>query len=386
MGRSRVSPRHILFVTGSRGEWGYVRPILRRIESHDGLRHSLVVTNMHLLPEFGASRREIAADGFEIDQEIFMALDGFTGVSMAKSLGVFLASVADTFARLRPDLGLLAGARGEQLMTAIAAAHVNVPIAHVQAGEVSGNVDGQTRHALARYAHIHFAANEDAAERLARSGEEPFRIHTVGAPQLDELIAETPADREELARRYHLDPARPIILVVQHPVTEQARLAGEQMAETLAAAAALGEQAVLIYPNNDAGSAELRSEIDAARGPWLHVERNLPRREYAGLLREAAVMVGNSSSGVIEAPSFGLPAVNVGRRQEGRLQAANVVNVPHERDAILAALRRAITPEFRASLDGAANPYGDGRASERIVDVLAEVPLDESLLYKRLTY
>jgi UDP-hydrolysing UDP-N-acetyl-D-glucosamine 2-epimerase len=341
---------------------------------------------MHLLPEFGASRREIAADGFEVDQDIFMALDGFTGVSMAKSLGVFLTSVADTFARLEPDIVLLAGDRGEQLMTAIAAAHVNVPVAHVQAGEVSGNVDGQTRHALARYAHIHFAANEDAAERLTRSGEEPFRIHTVGAPQLDELIAEEPVGREELARRYHLDPARPIVLVVQHPVTEQARLAGEQMAETLAAAAALGEQAVLIYPNNDAGSAELRTQIDAARSPWLHVERNVPRREYAGLLREAAVMVGNSSSGVIEAPSFGLPAVNVGRRQEGRLQAANVINAPHERQAILAALQRAVSPEFRANLDGVANPYGDGRASERIVEVLADVPLDERLLYKRLTY
>jgi len=381
-----VTKRHVLFVTGSRGEWGYIRPILRRIETHDDLCHSLVVTNMHLLPEFGTSRREITADGFEIDQEIFMALDGFTGVSMAKSLGVFLASVADTLARLEPDLVLLAGDRGEQLMTAIAAAHVNIPVAHVQAGELSGNVDGQTRHALARYAHIHFAANDDAAQRLARSGEELFRIHKVGAPQLDELVAEEPAGLEELAHRFHLDPTKPIVLVVQHPVTEQARRAGEQMAETLAAASALGEQAVLIYPNNDAGSTELRAQIDAARGPWLRVERNVPRHEYVSLLRHSAVLVGNSSSGVIEAPSFRLPVVNVGRRQKGRLLAANVINVPHERDAILGALRRATSPEFRASLDGLVNPYGDGRASERIVDILANIPLDERLLYKRLTY
>lgn len=378
--------RHVVFVTGSRGEWGYIRPILRLIDQDDRLRHSLVVTNMHLLPEFGSSHREILADGFAVEQEIYMALDGFTGASMSKSLGVFLTSITDTIARLEPDVVLLAGDRGEQLMAAIAAAHMNVPVAHVQAGELSGNVDGQTRHALARYAHLHFASNDDAAERLRRSGEEEFRIHTVGAPQLDELIAEEPASPAELARRFHLDPVRPLVLIVQHPVTEQARLAGEQIAATLAAVAELGEQAVLIYPNNDAGSSELRAHVDAARAPWLHVERNVPRREYAGLLRHAAAIVGNSSSGIIEAPSFALPAVNVGRRQVGRMQARNVINVGHEEAEILTALRRAVSPEFRASLGGLENPYGDGQASQRIVTALAEVPMDERLLYKRLTY
>jgi UDP-hydrolysing UDP-N-acetyl-D-glucosamine 2-epimerase len=381
-----VPERHVLFVTGSRGEWGYIRPILRLIEADDRLRHSLVATNMHLLPEFGASRREIAADGFELDQEIYMALDGFTGISMAKSLGVFLASISDTIARLEPDLVLLAGDRGEQLMTAIAAAHVNVPVAHVQAGEVSGNVDGQTRHAIARYAHIHFASNEDAAERLRRTGEEEFRIHTVGAPQLDELIAEEPAGAAELAARFHVDPEEPLVLIVQHPVTEQARLAGEQMAATLAAVAGLDVQALLIYPNNDAGSTELRAQVDRFRAPWLRVERNVPRREYAGLLRHASAIVGNSSSGVIEAPSFALPAVNIGRRQEGRVQAANVIDVDHDEGRIREAVQRALSPGFRKSLDGIVNPYGDGKAGARIVDVLAGVPIDERLLYKRLTY
>jgi UDP-hydrolysing UDP-N-acetyl-D-glucosamine 2-epimerase len=378
--------RHVLFVTGSRGEWGYIRPIMRLIERSDRLRHSLVTTNMHLLPEFGSSRRTILDDGFEPEQEIYMALDGFTGVSMAKSLGVFLSSITDTLARLEPDLVLLAGDRGEQLMTAVAAAHVNVPVAHVQAGELSGNVDGLTRHALARYAHIHFAANEDAAERLRRSGEQDFRVHMVGAPQLDELVAEEPAGHAELATRFRVDAGAPLVLIVQHPVTEQAREAGEQMAATLAAVAELGLQGLLIYPNNDAGSSELRAEVDAFRAPWLHVERNIPRREFAGLLRHASVMVGNSSSGVIEAPSFGLPAVNIGRRQEGRVQAANVINVDHDKDRIRDAVRLALSDEFRRGLKGLQNPYGDGRASERIVEILADVPIDERLLYKRLAY
>ena len=378
--------RHVLLVTGSRGEWGYIRPILRLIEDDPRLRHSLVVTNMHLLPEFGASRREIAADGFEIEQDVFMALDGFTGASMSKSLGVFLMSISDTIARLEPELILLAGDRGEQLMTAIAGAHLNVAVAHVQAGELSGNVDGQTRHAIARYAHIHFAANEDAAERLRRSGEEEHRIFTVGAPQLDELIADAPVPPDELAQRFHIDPEQPLILVVQHPVTEQARLAGDQMAATLAAVSTLGHQTVLIYPNNDAGSSELRAQIDASRGPWLHVERNVPRRAFAGLLSHASVLVGNSSSGVIEAPSFGLPAVNIGRRQDGRVQGRNVINVDHDADAIREAVALALSDGFRQGLEGLENPYGDGHASRRIVDVLAEIPLDERLLYKRLTY
>lgn len=378
--------RHVLFLTGSRGEWGYIRPILRLIETDDRLRASLVVTNMHLLPTFGATRREILADGFEIDQEIYMALDGFTGLSMAKSLGVFLSSVTDTLGRLEPDIVLLAGDRGEQLMTAIAAAHMNIPVAHVQAGEVSGNVDGQTRHALARYAHIHFAANDDAAERLFRSGEQEFRIHKVGAPQLDELVSQQPLDAAEVGARFHFDPGEALVLVVQHPVTEQARQAGRQMAATLEAVASLGHQAVLIYPNNDAGSSELMDQIDAVRGPWLHVERSIPRREYATLLRYASVLVGNSSSGVIEAPSFELPVVNIGRRQEGRVQARNVLNVDHDTDAIRAALEQALSDGFRSSLAGLENPYGDGRASERIVRALAEVAIDEELLYKRLIY
>ena len=378
--------RHILVPTGSRGEWGYIRPILRLMEADERLRSSLVVTNMHLLPEFGASAHEIERDGLEIEQEIYMALDGYTGASMSKSLGVFLMSITDTLDRLRPDFVLLAGDRGEQMMAAIAAAHMNIPVGHIQAGEVSGNVDGQTRHALARYAHVHFAANDDAAERLRRSGEQEFRIHTVGAPQLDELIGEEPAPADELARRFHVSFDEPLVLLVQHPVTEQVKLSGAQMQETLAALRALELQTLLVYPNNDAGSAELRAKIDEFRGPWLRVERNLARRDYAGLLRASSAIVGNSSSGIIEAPAFGLPAVNIGRRQEGRVQGANVVNVEHDRAAIAEAVRRVVAPEFRASLNGSQSPYGDGRASERIVRLLAEIPFDEKLLYKALTY
>jgi len=378
--------RKILVVTGSRGEWGYIRPVLARIDRHPRLDYVLVATNMHLLPEFGSSLREIVADGFRVDQKIFMALDGYTNATMAKSLGIFLSSFVDTLERVQPDIILLAGDRGEQLMAAIAGAHGNIPVAHIQAGEVSGNIDGQTRHAIARYAHIHFAANDDAVERLRRSGEEAFRVHNVGAPQLDELLGADYESAKDVAKHLRFSLDRPIILMVQHPVTEQARSAAEQIEMTLSVLAELKEQTVIIYPNNDAGSTVVREKIDAFRGPWLRVERNVPRRLYAGLMRVASVIVGNSSSGLLEAPSFELPCVNIGRRQQGRLQGRNVINVEHDRREILRALRRAMSPEFKKSLVGMKNPYGDGKASDRIVDILATCAIDERLLVKSLTY
>ena len=393
MGRPRVastrrtsSARRILFVTGSRGEWGYIRPILQIIKRRKALASQLVVTNMHLLPEFGTTAHEIKKDGWPIDQEIYMALDGYTGVTMAKSLGVFLLSITDTLHRLRPDLIVVAGDRGEQFMTAFAGAHMNIPVAHIQAGEVSGNIDSLTRQAIARFVHLHFASNKDAANRLRQSGEQVFRIFTVGAPQLDELLQADGAAVNRVVQQFRLDRNKPILLVVQHPVTEQAREVGQQMAITLKALQKLGHQTVLIYPNNDAGSTLLREAIDSFRGPWLRVERNVSRMEYTGLMRIASAIIGNSSSGIIEAPSFELPAINIGRRQAGRLQAANVVNVEHDELAIHAAVTQALSRKFRATLAGMRNPYGDGRASERIVDILATIPINERLLFKAMAY
>ena len=378
--------RRILVVTGSRGEWGYIRPILRRIDAHAHLEYALIVTNMHLLPEFGSSLREIVNDGFRVDQKILMALDGYTNSSMAKSLGVFLTSFVDTIERVQPQIILLAGDRGEQLMAAIAGAHCNIPVAHIQAGEISGNIDGLTRHAIARYAHIHFAASQDAADRLLRSGEEPGRIHNVGAPQLDELLGEDYEQPQAVADHLRFSLAKPILMMLQHPVTEQVRSADEQIELTLSALADLKHQTVIIYPNNDAGSSTVRAKIDAYRGPWLRVERNVSRRFFSGLLRTSGAIVGNSSSGLLEAPSFELPCVNIGRRQKGRLQCANVINVEHNKIQIMEAVQRAISPQFRKSIAGIRNPNGDGHASERIVEMLAGCAIDEQMVMKGMTY
>ena len=380
--------RKIALITGSRGEYGYIRPIIREIESDPDLDYALIVTNLHLLSDFGFSVDEIERDGLKISDRIYMALDGYTPASMSKSLGIFLVSVTDTLVRLRPEFVLLAGDRGEQLMTAIAAAHMNIPVAHIQAGELSGNIDGMTRHAISRFAHIHFASSEDAAERLRRMGEQEFRIHLTGAPQLDELINGDFARPQEISGLFRLDLKRPVILFVQHPVTEEYEQTVAQIQETLEAVCSLGFQTIAIFPNNDAGNMEIRRLLERYQRPFMRVERNVPRYIFAGLMNVAHVMVGNSSSGLIEAPCFKLPAVNVGTRQRGRQRGNNVIDVGSNRHEIKAAIERALSAEFRENLEANyENPYrGDGQVSRRIVQLLKTVPITEDLLKKQITY
>ena len=368
--------------------YGYSRPVMRLMEADPELRYSLIVTNQHLLPTFGYSVEDIERDRLNITDRIYMTLDGYTPATMCKSLGVLLLGITDAFVRLEPDVVLVVGDRGEHLIAAMAAAHMNVPVAHIQAGERSGNIDGMTRHAITRFAHIHFASGPDAAERLRRMGEEEFRIHLTGAPQLDELVNGDVASSAEVAERFRLDLEQPILLVVQHPVTEEYGEGVGQMEETLEAVCELGYQTVLIFPNNDAGSEDLRLMIEHYHRPFMRVERNVPRRLYGGLMRVASALVGNSSSALIEAPAVRLPAVNIGERQRDRARAPNVIDVSHDRRAIVEAIRRAASPDFRSSLEGSLeSPYlGDGRVSERIVEILKTVEIDERLLKKQISY
>lgn len=379
--------RRLLFITGSRGEWGYIRPVLRMIERSESMSYAICATNMHLLPAYGHSVQEILNDGFTIDYRIFMSLDGNTHVSQVKSLGAFLSSMADILASNRPDWIVLAGDRGEQLMGAIAGAYCYVPVAHIQAGEVSGNIDGMTRHAIGKYAHLHLASNEDAAERLIRLGEEPFRVHNVGAPQVDELVQGIVTPADQLIRSHGIAFDRPFILVVQHPVTEEFEHAAAQIDATMSALRQFDLPKVVILPNNDAGALMIREGIDRHRHGDFHVFANLKREDYLGVMKLAACMIGNSSSGLIEAPSFELPAVNLGRRQHRRMQGRNVINAAFEEAGIVSAVHNALSEEFRVGLRGnCANPYGDGRASERILKVLMDTEITDQILVKSLTY
>lgn len=378
--------RTIATLTGSRGEWGYIRPILRAIDRDPSLDYRIIATHMHLLPAFGSSVKEIERDGFHVDERLHMTFDGYTAATMTKSLGALLLELPTTLQRLRPDLLLLAGDRGEQLIGALAALHLGIPVAHIQAGELSGNVDGIVRHSITKLAHIHFAANEEFAERVRRMGEQEFRIFVTGAPLVDELVEGPITSETELRQRYRLPEQERLVLTVQHPVTEEEAAAGEQVSETIGALMELDWPTVIVYPNGDAGSESIRQQLATLKRPKVRMFRNLPRQDYLGLMRMATVIVGNSSSGIMEAPSFGKPTVNIGRRQNGRPQACNVINVGYYRQEIVEALKQATSDEFVAQARMAKNPYGDGYASQRIVDVLKNIEINDKLLLKELTY
>lgn len=375
----------LLFINGSRGEWGYIRPIIRRCEQA-GIDYSICATNMLLLPGYGTLVDEIKRDGFRVDDEIYMSLEGNNHYTMAKSLGIFLTSFVDVLYRQRPNWIILAGDRGEQLMGSIAGAYTYTPVAHIQAGERSGNIDGTARHALGKFVHLHLAANQDAAERLLRLGEEPFRVHNVGAPQLDELNEGLISTLDELTQSYHLHVDEPYLMVALHPVTEEMDHAEEQVKVLVEALNNFQMKKVWILPNNDAGSETTRRVLLQQRQSDSQVHENLTRKDYLGMLKSCRAIVGNSSSGLLEAPTFGIPAVNIGRRQNHRVQGKNVLNAPFEVQACVDAIERAISPAFRESVSDCQNPYGDGRSAERILEILQKVVVDDRLLIKNLMY
>lgn len=379
--------RKVAFLTGSRGEWGYIRPIIKLIENDPEMDYQILATHMQLLPEFGMAVNEIQKDGFKVDEKLYMTLDGYTNQTMTKSLGLLLIELTTALTRLKPDLLLLAGDRGEQLMGAIAGGHLGIPCAHIQAGELSGNIDGIVRHSITKLVHLHFAANEEFAERVRKMGEQPFRVHNVGAPQLDELLNGDFTLKKELDDRFNFKNDEPVLLAVQHPVTEEEDMAAVHINETIEALKETGNKTIMIYPNADGGSSEVRKALQKLKGTNIQLFRNLPRRDYLGLMKRASLIVGNSSSGILEAPTFGLACVNIGRRQTGRPQADNVLNVKnYNKSDILKGIREALTEKFQKRAAASENPYGDGRSSEKIYHILKEVTIDPNLLNKEMAY
>lgn len=384
--RNNKKKRKIAIIAGSRGEYGYFRPILREIVKNPLLDYGIIATNMHVLDRFGSSIDEIKKDGFKIEASIHNTFDGYNRMTMTKSLSVFMLQLPEILEQMGADMMLLAGDRGEQLMAAIVGAHLYIPIAHIQGGEVSGNIDGTMRHAITKIAHLHFASSEDAARRIKRMGEDTFRTYNVGAPQLDELLREKTASETEVRRKFSLVKNKPVILVVQHPVTEEFEHTEKSVETTLKAVAKFNAQTVVILSNSDAGSQAAARAVSRNHTENMQVHANVPRADYLGLMKIADVIVGNSSSGLIEAPSYKLPAVNIGNRQRGRLQGENVINVGYVEKDIINAIKKAMSPQFKKRIKTIKNPYGDGRSSKRIVEVLATVPIDERLLVKQISY
>ncbi len=379
-----LSQRTIAVVTTSRADYGHLYWPLKELQAHREVNLPLIVAGAHLSPEFGLTVNEIERDGFLIAERLECLLSSDTDVGMAKTIGMATMGFADIFGRLRPDLLLLIADRYEILAPASAALAMRIPIAHIEGGEVSeGAIDHAVRNAITMMSHIHFAPTSLAARRIIAMGEEPWRVHEVGAPSLDHLRRSRLRSREsiEAEMQISLDPTT--IVVTYHPVTLQRDPTTEADA-VFGALEEIQQQIVFCFPNADAGSRNLiqRATRFCEARSNAHLYVNLSHLSYWTLLKHASMLYGNSSSGIMETPSLGLPTVNIGKRQQGRERAVNIIDADAEVEAILCAVQLALSEEFRASLAGMTNPYGDGHAGERIAQVLTQVPLDDRLLIK----
>jgi UDP-hydrolysing UDP-N-acetyl-D-glucosamine 2-epimerase len=376
-------------VTTSRADFGLLRGLMKSIQSDPALRLQVIACGMHLAAGFGQTWRDIAAEGIRIDRKIRMRMTGQSGLSNAKSIGAGLNGFADAFAELKPEIVVLLGDRFELLAPAISALMLQMPIAHIHGGELSeGAIDDSIRHAITKLASLHFPATEAYRRRIIQMGESPQRVFNFGAPGLDQLHGSALLTRQELEQELGFQLQDPVALVTYHPVTRDTGSAAAQIGRLVRAVKASGVRAVFTAANADAEGARINTYLRAVcarnlgRFQWVP---HLGHRRYLSCLAHVALMVGNSSSGLTEAPSFELPVVNVGDRQRGRVRAANVIDVPCAESAVLRGIKRAVSPRFRASLGGMQSPYDrfhDGSASERIKNVLRDTDIRGDLLKK----
>jgi UDP-hydrolysing UDP-N-acetyl-D-glucosamine 2-epimerase len=308
---------------------------------------------------------------------------------MAEFVGNLIVYLTKKVREIRPDIILLLGDRGEMLAGAIVGNYTGIPVAHIHGGEITSTVDEPVRHAITKLAHLHLPATKKSARRIIRMGEKTSRVHVVGAPGLESILSGVFTPKAKLVKKYRIKPHQPLVLVVQHPVSAEVADAAQQMRATLTAVAGLQYQALVMYPNADAGGRQMIGVIEdfCRKNHMIHAYKNLPHDDYLGLLKIASVLVGNSSSGIIEAPSFHLPVVNIGTRQEGRERAGNVIETGYTEQEISAAIKKAISDQmFLQKLRRCRNPYGSGDSSRRIVDVLRHITFIKNDIQKKNFY
>lgn len=379
--------RKICVVTGTRAEYGLLRWVMQCIQDDPDLALQVIVTGMHLSPEFGSTYREIEKDGFQINRKIEMLTSSDTSVGIAKSMGLGMIGFADALNELAPDLLMVLGDRFE-IFSAVAVAMVaRIPVAHLHGGETTeGAFDESIRHAITKMSHLHFVAAEDYRQRVIQLGEQPQNVHTVGGLGIDSIKRLTLLERPDLEAELGFRFGRRNLLITFHPVTlESATAATNQLRELLLALAELEDtELIFTQPNADTGSRELIHMLEqfATQNAHVHVFASLGQLRYLSCMAHVDGVVGNSSSGLLEAPSLGVGTINIGDRQCGRLQANSVINCEPDRVSITAALRRLYSEEFRGGFTNVRNPYGDGGASERIVAALRRTELG-GLLKKR---
>lgn len=383
--------KKVAVFTGNRAEYGLLHPVIRSLAADSSLVTYLIISGSHLSEEFGMTVSEIDCSWIKEVQKVPLpVLRENEKEGMLLSFAAIITSGAEILKRWSPDMIVLAGDRCETFAMAVTAFYLNVPIAHLFGGDLSqgGHLDDSARHSITKLAQLHFTTNNDSYERVLGLGEEKWRVFNVGSPVMDSVVNGDYAAPDEVARELQLTMDQPIILFTQHPLTTESELAYAQVKESLEALKELGYQTIITYPCNDAGSESIIRAINEYLSiPYFRIRKSLGRRLYLGCLRIVSCVVGNSSSGLIETPLFGLPAVNIGDRQAGRLRAENVLDVPCARASIKMAIRQSMDdPHFIAKAKKCANPYGEGGASQRILDVIKSMKIDGRLLKKQMTY
>ncbi len=380
--------KKIAVITGSRSEYGPLKILMDAIEKDDELELLSIVTGMHTLSNYGNTYKIVKSD-FPKSVIIPMSLEGDRLLDMVNYLTSGIANLAEYFFKKKPDIVVVAGDRSEALAASLAALYLNIVIAHINGGDVSGGIiDESIRHAITKIAHIHLAHNKLNAERIRKMGEEKDRIYITGALAVESILKQIIKPKKEIFKKYNLNTNKTTFLIVQHPISILKDRGYSQMNELFLAIDELKEQTILIYPNCDAGSRELIKLINNyEKKEYIHVFRNLPNIDYLSLMKAVDVMIGNSSSGYIEAPTFKIPVINIGNRQRGREKSDNILNVEPKKEKILDAINFIFTNKtYQNKVKNCVNKSGGANASQNIIRVLKNVKIDENFLQKQITY
>ena len=379
-----MAKRKITITTGTRAEYGILRPILNEITQRKKLQLILIVTGTHLSKRHGMTINEIKKDKFKIYQTFKFLPNDDTGFSAAKSLGDGVVQFAKIFKKVKPDINLILGDRDEMLASAIAAYHMNIPNAHIHGGDISGNIDEYTRHAITKISNIHFPATEKSKRRIIKMGENPKFVFLTGSPSIDELRNNKIISRKQFESKYGFKLTQKLIVLVQHPVTTQIANTEKHIQNTLKAIEYFGYRTIIIAPNSDAGSNTIFQNIKqfANSHNFVRIFSSLPRSDFLCLIKNCGVLVGNSSSGLIEASYFGTPVVNIGVRQQGREKGKNVFDAKSES---VISIKRTISHALKKNISRS-YLYGIGNTSQKIVRHLEKIKLNCKLVEKQLTY
>ncbi len=379
--------KKIAYVSGTRADFGLMTPILAAIKKSNQLDLKLYATGTHLMPAFGNTVNEVKKQ-FPGVTAIRVAIENDERSATAKFTGLFINKLVDIFKKNRPDFVLTLGDRPEMLCTALACLYLGIPTGQVHGGDKTTTVDEVARHAITKLSHLHFPATKEAAERIRKMGEESWRIKVVGAPALDTILNEKLPSRAELFSYLKLNPKEKVILLTQHPVSEEMDDAAKHVKESIEAVKKIKLPTVITYPNADAGGRKIIEAIEKEKNnPLFRIYPSLEYKYFLALEREAAVWIGNSSGAMIESSSFKTPVVNVGRRQSGRQHAENVLNVGYNRNQIKSAIRKSLEDKnYLKRLQRVKNPWGDGKTGPRVAKILEQIKFTPKLISKRINY